>query len=92
MNKMDLVDHVAAAANLSRAEATAALDAVVGGITKALVRGDDVRLVGFGTFAVKHRKAGMGRNPKTLEAIAIPASRSATFKAGTGLKDSMNKA
>ena len=91
MNKMDLVDHIAAGANLSKADAAAALDAVVGGITKALKRGDDVRLVGFGTFTVKHRKASTGRIPKTGAPIEIPASRSAGFKAGSGLKDEMNK-
>lgn len=91
MNKMDLVDHIAAAANLSKAESVAALEAVTGGITKALKRGDDVRLVGFGTFAVKSRDATTGRNPKTGAPIAIAASKSAGFKAGAGLKEELNK-
>ena len=92
MNKMDLVDHVATAANLSKADAAASLEAVMSGITKALKRGEDVRLVGFGTFSPKHREAGTGRNPKTGAPIQILASTSASFKAGTGLKDELNKA
>lgn len=91
MNKMDLVDHIAAVANLSKAESAAALEAVVGGITKALKRGDDVRLVGFGTFVVKHREATTGRNPKTGAPIEIAASKSAGFKPGSGLKEEINK-
>ena len=91
MNKADLVDHVSASVNLSKADAAAALEAVMSGITKALKRGEDVRLVGFGTFAPKYREAGVGRNPKTGEKLELPASKSATFKAGQVLKDELNK-
>ena len=92
MNKSDLVDHVAASVNLSKTDAAAALEAVMSGITKALKRGEDVRLVGFGTFAPKNREAGMGRNPKTGAPIKIAASKSAGFKAGATLKEELNKA
>ena len=91
MNKADLVDHVAASVNLSKADAAAALEAVMGGIAKALKRGEDVRLVGFGTFSPKFREAGIGRNPKTGEVLQLPASSSASFKAGQALKDELNK-
>lgn len=92
MNKMDLIDHVASAASLTRADATAALDAVTLGITKALSRGEDVRLVGFGTFVVKDREARIGRDPKTGKPLNISASRAAGFKAGAALKEALNKA
>ena len=91
MNKMDLVEHVVAETELSKATAAAALEAVVEGITKALKKGEEVRLVGFGTFSVKKRAASKGRNPATGEAIKIPASKNATFKAGTALKAAINK-
>lgn len=90
MNKADLVDHVAASVNLSKADAASALEAVMSGITKALKRGEDVRLVGFGTFAPKYREAGVGRNPKTGEVLQLAASKSASFKPGAGLKEEMN--
>lgn len=91
MNKMDLIEHVAAQTEMSKAAAGAAIDAVMEGITKALRKGDEVRLVGFGTFSVKKRAAGKGRNPATGEEIKIPASKSARFKAGTALKAAVNK-
>ena len=91
MNKADLVDHVSESGNLSKADAASALEAVMSGITKALKRGEDVRLVGFGTFSPKHREAGVGRNPKTGEALQLAASTSASFKAGQALKDELNK-
>jgi DNA-binding protein HU-beta len=91
MNKMELVDHIAQATELSKAAAATALDAVVDGITKALRKGDEVRLVGFGTFSVRERAAGKGRNPATGAPIKIPASKNARFKAGATLKSSLNK-
>ncbi len=90
MNKMDLIDHVASEAELSKAHATAALEAVIDGISKALKKGEEVRLVGFGTFSVKDRAATVGRNPSTGQEIQIAASKNARFKAGTGLKEALN--
>jgi DNA-binding protein HU-beta len=92
MNKQELIEHVADATDLSKAAAGAAIDAVVEGITKALKKGEEVRLVGFGTFSVKERAAGKGRNPATGEEIKIPASKSARFKSGTALKAAVNTA
>jgi DNA-binding protein HU-beta len=90
MNKAELVDAVAGAANLSKADAGRAVDAVVESITKALKRGEQVSVVGFGTFAVKHRASRSGRNPRTGETISIAASNVPGFKAGKGLKDAVN--
>lgn len=92
MNKVELVDHVAAQADITKAAAAAAIDAVFDGITGALAKGDEVRLVGFGTFSVKARAASTGRNPATGAEIAIPASNKPSFKAGAGLKAACNKA
>lgn len=90
MNKNDLVAHVADAAGLSKTDATKAVDALFDGIIDSLKKGDEVRLVGFGTFAVAARAASEGRNPRTGEKIAIPASRQPKFKAGKVLKDALN--
>ena len=90
MNKNDLVSSVASDSGLSKADATKAVDAVFENITKALKRGDDVRLVGFGTFNVAARKASTGRNPRTGATIQIPASKQPKLKAGKGLKDAVN--
>lgn len=90
MNKNDLIAGVAEAAELSKADATKAVDAVFDTITSTLKGGGDVRLVGFGTFSVVKRKASEGRNPRTGEAIKIPASNQPKFKAGKGLKDAVN--
>lgn len=90
MNKNDLVAHVADAAGLSKTDATKAVDALFDGIIDSLKKGDEVRLVGFGTFAVAERAASEGRNPRTGEKIAIPASRQPKFKAGKVLKDALN--
>jgi DNA-binding protein HU-beta len=90
MNKAELVESVAGAANLSKADAGRAVDAVVDSVTKALKRGEQVSVVGFGTFSVKHRAARSGRNPRTGETIAIAASNVPGFKAGKGLKDAVN--
>ena len=90
MNKNDLVAVVADNAGLSKADAAKAVDAVVDGVTAALKAGDDVRLVGFGTFLVSRRAASTGRNPRTGATIQIPASNQPKFKAGKGLKDALN--
>ena len=90
MNKNDLVAHVSENAGLTKADATKAVDAVFEGITAALKTGDEVRLVGFGTFLVSARAASEGRNPRTGVKIAIPASKQAKFKAGKGLRDAVN--
>ena len=90
MNKGDLIEAVADSADLSRADATRAVDAVVDSITRTLRNGDSVSLVGFGTFSVKRRNARTGRNPRTGEPIQIAASNVPGFKAGKGLKDAVN--
>jgi len=90
MNKGELIESVAAAAGLSRADATRAVDAVLDSVTRALSGGSSVSLVGFGTFTVKSRAARTGRNPRTGEAIHIAASRVPGFKAGKALKDAVN--
>jgi DNA-binding protein HU-beta len=90
MNKNDLVSKVADSASLSKADATRALDAVFDGIIDTLKKGDELRLVGFGTFGVAERAASEGRNPRTGEKIMIPAARQAKFKAGKTLKDALN--
>ena len=90
MNKSELADAVAEAANLSKADGARTLDALIDSITSALQRGDTVSLVGFGTFQVKQRNARQGRNPRTGETIQIKASKVPSFKAGKGLKDAVN--
>ena len=90
MNKNDLVCAVADSSDLSKADAAKAVDAVFDSITSSLQGGGEVRLVGFGTFSVANRKASTGRNPRTGEAIQIPASKQPKFKAGKGLKDAVN--
>ena len=90
MNKNDLVTQVAEAAGLSKNDATKAVDAVFEGIAGAMKKGDEVRLVGFGTFAIAERAASEGRNPRTGEKISIPASKQPKFKPGKNLKDALN--
>ena len=90
MNKQELIGTVADAAGLSRADANKAVEAVFDTITSALKRGDEVRLVGFGTFTVTRRKASTGRNPRTGEPMSIKESSQPKFKAGKGLKDACN--
>ncbi|MFO7604214.1 MAG: HU family DNA-binding protein [Gammaproteobacteria bacterium] len=90
MNKGELIDMIAESADISKAAATRALDTVFNGITEALKKGDQVTLVGFGTFQVRDRAARTGRNPKTGEAIQIAASKNPAFKAGKALKDAVN--
>lgn len=89
MNKQELVAVVAEKTSLSKADAGKAVDGVFEAVTDALKAGDEVRLVGFGTFAVAERAATEGRNPRTGEKIAIPASKQPKFKAGKGLKDAV---
>ena len=90
MNKNDLIDAIAAEADLSKASAGRALDAALGAVTSALSKQETVSLVGFGTFQVKHRAAREGRNPRTGETIQIAASNAPSFKAGKALKDACN--
>jgi len=89
VNKIELVDAIAAAANIKKSEAETVLDAVLDSITAELKKGNEVRLVGFGTFVVSHRAASEGRNPRTGEAIKIPAKKLPRFRAGKGLKDAI---
>jgi DNA-binding protein HU-beta len=90
MNKNELVSAVADDAKLSKADATAAVDAVFAAITKELKSGGDVRLVGFGSFSVSKRAATTGRNPQTGAEVKIPARTVPKFSAGKALKDSVN--
>jgi DNA-binding protein HU-beta len=90
VNKSELIDAIAASADLPKAAAGRALDAVVDSITDALKKDDSVSLVGFGTFSVKERAARTGRNPQTGEPINIAAAKIPSFKAGKALKDAVN--
>ena len=90
MNKTELIEAIAASADISKAAAGRALDAVVDGVTDSLKKGDQVVLVGFGTFSVKDRAARTGRNPQTGAEIQIAAARVPSFKAGKALKDAVN--
>lgn len=89
MNRNDLIAAVADNAGLSKGDATKAVDSVFAAITDAMKSGDEVRLVGFGTFLVTERGPSKGRNPRTGEEIQIPASKQPKFKAGKGLKDQL---
>ena len=89
MNKAELINAVAEKAALSKKDSEAAVNAMLEAITCSLTEGEDVRLVGFGTFEVKKREARVGRNPKTKEEIQIPASKVPAFKAGKALKDAV---
>ncbi|MBZ6383476.1 MAG: HU family DNA-binding protein [Sphingomonas sanguinis] len=90
MNKQELIATVADSSGLARGDAVKAVDAVFESITAALKKGDEVRLVGFGTFSVSKRKASTGRNPRTGEPMTIKASSQPKFKPGKLLKDSVN--
>ena len=90
MNKSELVDAVAEEADISKAAAGRAVDAMVNAVTSALKEGDQITLVGFGTFMVKERASRSGRNPRTGETIQIAASTMPVFKAGKALKDAVN--
>ena len=90
MNKNDLVSAVASNTAMSKVDSAKAVEGVFDAISGALSSGGDVRIVGFGTFSVVNRKATTGRNPRTGQAIQIPASKQPKFKAGKGLKDAVN--
>ena len=90
MNKTELINAVAEKATLSKKDSEAAVTAALDAISAALAEGDEVRLVGFGTFEVKERAARPGVNPRTKEPITIAASKSVTFKPGKALKDAVN--
>ncbi len=90
MKKSELVEAVAAASGLTKADATRAIDATFATITEALKAGNKVPVAGFGTFAVSQRGERNGRNPQTGAAVVIPARKAVTFKAGTALKESVN--
>lgn len=90
MNKSELIDAIAAGADISKAAAGRALDSMLGSVTDSLQKGEQVSLVGFGTFSVKERAARQGRNPKTGETIQIKAAKVPGFKAGKALKDAVN--
>ena len=89
MNKNELIAAVAERANLTKKDSEAAVSAMLEAISDALCEGDKVQLVGFGSFEVKKREARVGRNPKTKEAIEIPATKVPVFKAGKLLKDNV---
>ncbi len=89
MNKSELIDAIAGSADLSKAAAGRALDAVVSAITAELKNGGEVTLIGFGSFSVKERAERQGRNPSTGKAITIPAAKVPSFKAGKALKDAV---
>lgn len=90
MNKAELIAQVAEKANLTKAQASDAINAVVDGISGALKSGDKVTLIGFGTFSTSHREARTGRNPQTGNSITIEAKTSVKFKPGKELNDSVN--
>jgi len=90
MNKADVIDAVAASADISKASASRAVDAITDVVAKALKSGDSVTMVGFGTFSIRERAARAGRNPRTGETIQIKASKVPVFKPGKGLKDAVN--
>lgn len=91
MNKSDLIAAMAAKTGSTKKDAEATLNAFVDVVTEALVKGDKVQLVGFGSFEVRKRAARKGRNPQTKEEIKIPASKAPVFKAGKALKETVNK-
>jgi DNA-binding protein HU-beta len=91
MNKNELVAQVATQAELTKVDAAKAVDAFIESVSAELAKGGEVRLVGFGTFAVAKRKATEGRNPRSGAVIKIPASKQPKFKPGKALKDQVNK-
>lgn len=90
MTKAELVTAIAEKAGLNKAQAKDALDAFISSVTASLKAGQDVRLVGFGTFLPISRAAGMARNPRTGESVKRPASKTARFRVGEGLKGALN--
>lgn len=91
MNKTELIAAVAEKADISKKDAEVAVGAVFGAITDALAAGEKIQLVGFGTFEVRERAEKQGRNPRTGEAMTVPASKLPAFKAGKALKDAVAK-
>jgi nucleoid DNA-binding protein len=91
MNKQELIEEIATSADLSKAAASRALDAMTSMITNSLKKGDPVTLVGFGTFKVSKRAARIGRNPRTGAELKIAARNAPAFSAGKALKDAVNK-
>ncbi len=91
MNKNELISAVAEGADMTKAKATEAVDAVFESIAGAMASGEEIRLVGFGTFTVVHRKATTGRNPRNGEVIQIKASNQPKFRPGKALKEAVNK-
>ncbi|WP_079415278.1 HU family DNA-binding protein [Thiomonas intermedia] len=89
MNKAELIEHMANNADLNKAQAGRALDALVDAVRRTLKKGDSVSLIGFGTFAVTKRAARTGRNPRTGAAIKIKAAKIPKFRPGKGLKDAI---
>lgn len=87
MNKTDLINSVASAAKLSKADSQRAVDAIINAVQNGLKKGEEVRLVGFGTFKVTKRKATQGRNPRTGQPIQIPAKKLPKFSPGKALKE-----
>ncbi len=90
MNKEDLIEALTSSAGLTKADAGRVVDSVIDTITKALSKGEEVRLAGFGAFVVTKRAASTGRNPRTGETIQIPASKNPKFRAAKALKDALN--
>lgn len=90
MNKSELIEHIATEADISKAAAARALEAVIGGVTSTLKANDSVSLVGFGTFTVGTREARDGRNPRTGAAIKIESAKVPKFRPGKALKDALN--
>jgi DNA-binding protein HU-beta len=90
MNKGELVNAIAEKTGLTRGQAGEALDAAIGAISDSLKKGEEVKIVGFGTFGVAHRAAGKARNPRTGEAVNVAAASVPKFKAGTGLREAVN--
>lgn len=91
MNKTELIANVAESTGISKKEAAAVVDATFSSITNAMIAGEKVQLIGFGTFETRDRAAKIGKNPKTGEAVEIAACKVPVFKAGKALKDSVNK-
>lgn len=90
MKKVELIESVAAKAGITKADAGRAVDATLATITEALVKGDKIPLMGFGTFAISERAARVGRNPQTGAEVQIAARKAVTFKAGAALKEAVN--
>lgn len=91
MNKLELIQEVSERTGLAKKDAEKAVNAVLDTVADTLAQGDKVQLIGFGSFETKTREARMGRNPKTKEAIEIPATTAPVFKAGKALKDRVAK-